>query len=100
MKGPQAKNALEREPKLEQTVEALSLAAELWREFRNQKNAGAVGRLARRLAASRESAKNERPRKRAGRQRLKQLEDEIAELQNALEERLGELRELERELDR
>ena len=100
LKGPQAKNALEREPKLEQTVEALSLAAELWREFRNQKNAGAVGRLARRLAASRESAKNERPRKRAGRQRLKQLEDEIAELQNALKERLGELRELERELDR
>ena len=63
LKGPQATIALERDPKLEQTVDALIFAAKLWREFRNQKNVGAVGGLSKELAAFRESAKNERPRK-------------------------------------
>ncbi len=99
LKGPQAKSVLEREPKLDQTVEALGLAAKLWREFRNQKNAGAVGQLAEKLAG-RAGAKKERPEKGEGLQRLKQLEDEIAKLKAALDKRLGELKELERKLDR
>ena len=35
-----------------------------------------------------------------GRQRLKQLEEEVAKLKAALDKRLGELKELERKLDR
>ena len=100
LKGPQAKAVIEREPKLNQTAEALGVAAKLWQEFRNQKNAGAVGRLAKELAAGREGAKKERPEKGEGLQRLKQLEEEVAKLKAALDKRLGELKELERKLDR
>ena len=66
VKGEKAKIVLEREPKLAQTVEAFGLAAKLWREFGNQKNTGAVGRLARR-----EGAKKQRPENKEGLQRLK-----------------------------
>ena len=78
LKGEEARIVLQREPKLEQTVEALGLAAKLWREFGNQKNAGAVEKLAEKLAR-REGAKKERPEKREGLQRLKQLEDVVVD---------------------
>ena len=100
LKGPQAKSVLEREPKLDQTVEALGSAAKLWREFRNQKNAGAVGQLAKKFGAFHEGAKKERPKNGEGLQRLKQLKEEVAKLKAALDKRLGELKELERKLDR
>jgi hypothetical protein len=99
LKGEKAEIVLEREPNLGQTVEALALAAKLWRKFGHQKNTAAVRQLAEKLAGS-ERAKKERPEKREGLQRLKQLEEEVAKLKAALDKRLGELKELQRKLDR
>ncbi len=99
LKGKEAEFVLEREPNLGQTVEALVLAAKLWREFGHQKNTAAVRQLAEKLAGS-ERPKKERPEKGEELQRLKQLEEEVAKLKAALDQRLGELKELERKLDR
>ena len=76
------------------------MTAELWREFRDQKKPAAVRQLAKKLATGREGAKKERPEKGQGPQRLKQLEEEVAKLKAALDKRLGELKELQRKLDR
>lgn len=99
LKGEEAKVVLQREPKLEQTVEVLGLAAQLWREFNNEEKAAAVGELAEKLR-SRESSKKQQPAKGAGRERLKQLEEEVVKLKAVLDKRLDELQELKTKLDR
>ena len=98
--GKQAKAILEREPNPGQTIEVLGLATKLWREFGNQENTAAVRELAGQLAASREGGKKQQPRSKAGLKRLNQLEDEVAELEAALDKRLGQLQELKRKIDR
>ncbi len=115
LKGKEAKYVLEREPKLEQTVEALAVAAGLWREFGNQRNTALVRNLVEKLSAggrgnAKERAQKERPRKektgkeRAGIEeqvkRISQLEAEIAKLRVALEKRLVDLKEIDARVDR
>jgi hypothetical protein len=115
LKGKEAKYVLEREPKLEQTVEALAVAAGLWSEFGNQRNTALVRNLVEKLSAggrgnAKERAQKERPRKektgkeRAGIEeqvkRISQLEAEIAKLKVALEKRLVDLKEIDSRVDR
>lgn len=55
LKGPEAEVALEREPKIGQTVEVLGLAAKLWREFGNEKKAASVAELAEKLSRKKDA---------------------------------------------
>ena len=105
-RGEEAQLALKREPPLENTVEILMLAAGAWKKFGREKQSRAAAQLAEMLAAKLKRNKRlggERERMEGHEHRLeriKQLEAELHELQQAIKGRVARLRELRRNQER